>query len=84
VAPTAAFSSTCSFFTCDFADLSTDTDGSIVAWTWDFGDGSTSTEQNPGHVYIPTAAAIFFTVILTVTDDDGATDSISLVVNVVF
>jgi PKD repeat protein len=34
-----------------FTDLSSDSDGSITAWNWDFGDGTTSTEQNPIHTY---------------------------------
>lgn len=31
--------------TVDFLDISTDQDGNVVAWSWDFGDGNTSTEQ---------------------------------------
>ncbi len=46
--------------------------GSIVAWSWVFGDGGTSTDQNPSHLY---AAAGSYTVILTVTDANGCTDS---------
>jgi len=37
---------------------------------WDFGDGDTSDEQNPTHIYDDAGN---FTVILTVTDDDGVT-----------
>ena len=36
--------------TVTFADQST-ADGDITAYSWDFGDGSTSTEQNPSHAY---------------------------------
>ena len=54
-----------------FTDLSTD-DGEIVAWTWQFGDGSISTLSNPVHAY---AAPGIYTVTLTVRDDDGATDT---------
>lgn len=53
-------------------DSSTDIDGTITNWLWDFGDGSTSTEQNPTHVF---AVAGTYHVNLTVTDDDGDTDS---------
>jgi PKD repeat protein len=48
------------------------TDGSTVgtgeSWAWDFGDGNTSTMQNPSHTY---AAAGTYTVCLDVTDDCG-------------
>ncbi|HOI80425.1 MAG TPA: PQQ-binding-like beta-propeller repeat protein, partial [Petrimonas sp.] len=40
----------------------------VTAWHWDFGDGSTSTEQNPSHTY---ASAGTYTVNLTVTHADG-------------
>lgn len=53
-------------------DTSVDHDGTIVAWSWNFGDGATSTERHPVHVF---PAAGTFHVELTVTDDDGATDS---------
>lgn len=45
-----------------FADFSL---GSASSWLWDFGDGSTSTEQNPGHVY---ESAGVYTVSLTVSN----------------
>jgi len=37
-------------------------------WHWDFGDGSTSTEQNPTHTYTTSGE---YPVILTVTDNNG-------------
>lgn len=51
---------------------STDPDGTIVAYDWDFGDGNTGLGVSPSHTY---AAAGAYTVTLTVTDDDGLTDS---------
>jgi PKD repeat protein len=57
--------------TISFTDLSTDSDGSITAWQWDFGDGNTSTLQNPTHKYGDDGT---YTVSLTVIDDDTATN----------
>ncbi|RLE39908.1 hypothetical protein DRZ77_03375, partial [Candidatus Woesearchaeota archaeon] len=57
-----------------FTDLSYDSDGSIVNWTWNFGDGNISYEQNPQHSYADDG---IYNVMLTVRDDDGATDSIT-------
>ena len=61
-----------------FTDESSDTDGQVVAWNWDFGDGSSSTEQNPVHTY---ANPGIYSVQLTVTDDDGDTASTTKNVN---
>ena len=53
----------------EFIDRSEDPDGEIVEWEWDFGDGSTSTEQNPTHTFDEPGT---YPVTLTVTDDGGA------------
>ena len=58
--------------TIQFTDKSTDPDGRIVKWHWDFGDNSISTKQNPYHRYQDDGT---YTVKLAVTDDDGATDT---------
>ena len=50
---------------------STDSDGTIASYAWTFGDGGTSSLANASHTY---AAAGTYTVTLTVTDDDGATN----------
>ncbi|HMG75196.1 MAG TPA: PKD domain-containing protein [Pyrinomonadaceae bacterium] len=55
-----------------FVDRSTDADGHIVSWAWNFGDGGTSTAQSPLHHY---ATAGSYAVTLTVTDDGGLTNS---------
>jgi len=52
-----------------FTSSSYDTDGFIVNWTWNFGDGNVSYEENPTHVYDRSG---FYTVQLRVVDDDGA------------
>jgi PKD repeat protein len=73
-APTAAFSApTCTTGqACDFTDGSSDPDGTVVAWNWDFGDGASSSQQNPSHVY---GASGSYTVKLQVTDNDNAQSS---------
>jgi len=56
--------------TVSFYDNSTSYDG-IVAWEWDFGDGTNSTERNPTHTYTEAGT---YTVKLTVIETDGDTD----------
>jgi serine protease len=73
-APNAGFTHSENLLAVTFADASIDSDGSVVGWDWDFGDGNTSTTQNPAHTY---AANGTYTVTLTVTDDGGATDTAS-------
>ena len=70
--PMASFTSSVALLTVDFTDTSTDADGTIVSWAWDFGDGNVSSAQNPSNTY---AANGTYTVTLTVTDDMGATDT---------
>lgn len=53
---------------------SSDSDGTIESYSWDFGDSSTGTGVTPTHAY---AAAGTYTVTLTVTDNKGATGSAS-------
>lgn len=76
--PTANFTFTSAELTASFTNTSTD-DGSIVSWSWIFGDGETSTVQNPSHTY---TAAGTYTVSLTVTDDGGLTGTVSKPVTV--
>jgi len=47
-----------------------DPDGTIVGYLWTFGDGGSSTEENPQYTY---AAAGNYTATLTVTDNEGKT-----------
>ena len=55
--------------TIQFTDMSYDPDGYIISWSWDFGDGTTSTRQNPTHSYSTKGN---YRVCLTVTDNTGA------------
>ncbi|MBK8474544.1 MAG: PKD domain-containing protein [Sphingobacteriales bacterium] len=70
--PSAAFSAnnteTCSG-TVSFSDLS---GGSPTAWQWDFGDGNSSTEQNPVYTYETDGT---YSVSLTVCNDVGCTET---------
>lgn len=77
--PAASFTNTCTGLACSFTDTSTDTDGTVVGWSWSFGDGTTSTLRSPSHAY---AAGGSYTVQLTVTDDGGATGGTSRAVTV--
>lgn len=56
-----------------FSDLSTPGSGSITSWNWSFGNGATSTQQNP--LYIYTQSGTYF-VNLTVTNSAGCTKTI--------
>ncbi|MGP7960308.1 LamG-like jellyroll fold domain-containing protein [Sanguibacter sp. A247] len=75
VAPTAAFTSDVSALEVELDGRdSTDPDGSVASYAWTFGDGESGTGATPSHTY---AAAGTYEVRLTVTDDDGATDSVT-------
>jgi YVTN family beta-propeller protein len=81
VYPLANFSSN---VTSDYVFLSvpvqfTDLSKNATKWIWDFGDGSSSTKQNPTHIY---SAAGIYTVSLTVSNSNGA-DSKLATLNVV-
>lgn len=52
-----------------FADLSSPP-GTVLAWYWDFGDGNTSSQQNPTHFYQNGGT---YTVSLTIDDNAGCT-----------
>ncbi len=53
-----------------FTDTSATNGAAIVAWAWNFGDGKTSTAQNPKHAYTKAGG---YTVSLQVTDTVGYT-----------
>lgn len=53
--------------------------GNIISWDWEFGNGYTSTDQNASHTY---TQAGDYTVLLTVTDENGCTDTATALLNV--
>ncbi|MBE7461967.1 MAG: tandem-95 repeat protein [Planctomycetes bacterium] len=53
--------------------------GDSHTWLWDFGDGQTSTEPNPEHIY---AAPGVYRVTVVVTDEEGGQDVLELFVEV--
>jgi PKD repeat protein len=70
--PVATFTYACTDLVCGFdASGSSDGDGTIVSYAWDFGDGSTGGGATVDHSY---DQAVTYSVVLTVTDDDGASD----------
>lgn len=62
-----------------FTSSANDSDGTINSYEWDFKDGETSSLQNTNHTFQSSGN---YTVIITVTDNDGgiATDSIMIIV----
>jgi len=77
--PVASFTDSVSGLTANFTNTSTDSGGTINAYSWTFGDGGTSTAASPSHTY---TAAGTYTVTLKVTDNTGATNSTSKSVTV--
>jgi subtilase family serine protease len=70
--PVANWSATTSGLTATFTDSSTDTGGTINAYSWTFGDGGTSTTKSPTHTY---TAAGTYSVSETVTDSNSKTST---------
>ncbi len=58
---------------------SRDPDGSIRSYSWTFGDGRSSTAANPTHTYTTAGS---YSVRLTVTDNQGATNSATATANI--
>lgn len=53
--------------------------GEVASYVWDFGDGTTSTEASPSHVFTTEGS---YNVTLTITGSNGATSSQSQTINV--
>ena len=78
-APIAGFTYEANYLSVAFTDDSSDVNGDIVSWAWNFGDDATSTEQNPSHNFADTGS---YEVSLTVTDSEGNTDTKAMNVSV--
>jgi PKD repeat protein len=63
----------------EFTDVSTDCDGDVVSWYWDFGDGYYSDLKNPIHCYYNSGT---FDLIMTVYDNNGSADHKSFSIDV--
>ncbi|MGR3981339.1 S8 family serine peptidase [Pseudoalteromonas sp. 1181_04] len=70
--PEAGFEFDAQGLSVSFTDSSRDANDDITQWSWDFGDGATSTDASPAHTY---AQAGNYDVSLTVTDSEGNTDT---------
>ncbi len=79
--PVADFSSTtvCKGTATDFTDLSSVSGNNINYWHWDFGDATTSLQQNPSHTYSTSGN---FTAQLIIQTAYGCSDTVSFPVNV--
>ena len=73
-APHAEFTPECTDLTCTFTDHSTDSDGTVQSWSWNFGDGSTADGAAQTHSFATSGS---YNVTETVTDDDNATGTVT-------
>lgn len=64
------------------ATASNDTDGTIDNYTWDFGDNENGTGVVVNHTYSASNETVNYTVKLTVTDNDGATNTTEQIIEV--
>ena len=72
--PDAFFINEIKFKKVQFMDLSKKGNGNIVRWEWNFGDGTTSTEEHPLHTY---SEKDTYAVSLAVTDENNLSDAIT-------
>ncbi len=83
--PTAQFSATPTRGDAPFdvtfdASASTDADGAVATYLWDFGDGTTATGSAEGHTFTVPGT---YEVVLTVADDEGATGTATVSVEAI-
>ena len=74
ISPAITFTPSCALLACSFSAGNSGVGKDVVAYHWDFGDGATAETQNSLHSY---ASGGIYTVVLTITDDNGAIDRIS-------
>lgn len=72
LAPQFEYESQCSIVPVEFTDVSTSDYGEVRAWSWEFGDGSLSNDQNPAHLYEEGGN---YDVFLTVSTDLGCLET---------
>ena len=72
--PIGDFQFTASDKAVSFLDTSSDAEGEIVSWEWNFGDGNSSKRKNPVHNY---EKAGVYNVTLTVSDNSGLSSNVS-------
>lgn len=78
--PVASFTFSCTDLVCDFnGSASSDSDGNVVSYSWDFGDGGLASTASTSNTF---SASGSYDVSLTVTDNEGATATISQTVTV--
>lgn len=68
ITPDFSFNATCPGEQIQFTDLTSSTLGTVVSWNWDFGDGTTSTDQNPTHTYAN--SGVYNVTLTTVTSNN--------------
>lgn len=71
---TADITTACLPASVQFTGTASTTVGTISEWSWDFGDGATSNQQNPQHTYTETG---YYNVALTVTSSNGCSRRVS-------
>ena len=63
----------------EFTDSSTDSDGEIEEWLWNFGDGNSSNERNPTHYF---SFPGYYNITLLLTDDQNGMNESTIMIYV--